>query len=275
MSKVRNVIRGSTTLFSRLLVGAVLTLAGTSVAVAVPAAVAHAAQPLITSYHELKCGSTIPTQAGTYNQGEPDAVEVGWVSGVPCQDVDTGQDANIVMQSATPANACTIYPPTGEFGSFTTITFNAVGNCTFEMSYPGDTNSPQYWKVQINPSPNPSGGGGPTSPGGTTYPAGEQAAQGCVVMPSGSVVGMAATPDDQGYWIVDSAGQVDDCGDATNYGEPATTPPSPIVGIALDAAGTGYWIGRCGRVWRRTPTPLGQYWHSWLGIITQRYAGQS
>ena len=84
-------------------------------------------------------------------------------------------------------------------------------------------------------------GGGGT---GTTFPAGEQAAQGCVPMPSFSVAGMAATPNDGGYWIADNYGQVDACGNAADYGELATAPPPSglIVGIALDAAGTGYWL---------------------------------
>ena len=83
---------------------------------------------------------------------------------------------------------------------------------------------------------------GPTGSGpGPQF--GEQAAQGCVQMPTGSVVGMAATPSDGGYWIADSQGQVDACGDASAaYGELSSVPSSPVVGIALDAAGTGYWL---------------------------------
>lgn len=83
-------------------------------------------------------------------------------------------------------------------------------------------------------TPSPSQGG---------FPPGVQAAQGCVTMPAGSVVGMAATSDDAGYWIVDSTGQVDACGDATTaYGELAFQADPPIVGMAVDPAGTGYWL---------------------------------
>jgi hypothetical protein len=91
---------------------------------------------------------------------------------------------------------------------------------------------------QTTPPPPPATG--PTGPGPQF---GEQAAQGCVTMPAGSVVGMAATPNDGGYWIADSQGQVDACGNAnTAYGELSSVPSSPVVGIALDAAGTGYWL---------------------------------
>src|ERR1700733_8877248 len=42
-----------------------------------------------------------------------------------------------------------------------------------------------------------------------------------------AVVGMAATPDDGGYWLVTSGGYVAACGDATYYGE-QTTLNAPI-----------------------------------------------
>ena len=55
------------------------------------------------------------------------------------------------------------------------------------------------------------------------------------------VVGMAATPDDGGYWIVTSGGYVAACGDATYFGE-QTTLNAPIVGIAATPDGGGYYL---------------------------------
>ena len=56
-----------------------------------------------------------------------------------------------------------------------------------------------------------------------------------------AVVGIADTPDDGGYWIVNNAGQVAACGDATYLGQPATL-NKPIVGIAATPDGHGYYL---------------------------------
>ena len=55
------------------------------------------------------------------------------------------------------------------------------------------------------------------------------------------VVGVAATPDDGGYWIVTSGGYVAACGDAPYLGE-QTTLNAPIVGIAATTDGGGYYL---------------------------------
>ena len=60
--------------------------------------------------------------------------------------------------------------------------------------------------------------------------------------PYGSaVVGIAATPDDGGYWIVTNEGYVAACGDAPYLGE-QTTLNAPIVGIAATPNGGGYYL---------------------------------
>ena len=56
-----------------------------------------------------------------------------------------------------------------------------------------------------------------------------------------AVVGIADTPDDGGYWIVNNAGQVAACGDGTYLGQPATL-NKPIVGIAATPDGHGYYL---------------------------------
>jgi len=245
MSKVRNITQGSLTWFSRILASvSLLALAGAGMLVTIPAAAAHAAVQAHQSYtSELVCGNVVPSAAGTTNQGEPTTMTVGETDGVPCHDNTTGTAATITLLSASPSNACTIVPDSGTSGNYTEETFNAVGTCNFELSYSGDFNSPQYWDLQVtasqsSPPPVCSGAlsSSCTPPSGVTY------AQGCVPMPSGTVVGMAAASNDQGYWIVDAAGQVDTCGSAANYGELPTAPSSPIVGMALDVAGTGYWL---------------------------------
>lgn len=51
-----------------------------------------------------------------------------------------------------------------------------------------------------------------------------------------------------GYFLVSSAGTVYSF-HTTNFGSLTQTPPSPIVGIAMDASGKGYWlVDRGGRV---------------------------
>ena len=55
------------------------------------------------------------------------------------------------------------------------------------------------------------------------------------------VVGIAATPDDGGYWIVNNAGQVAACGDAAFLGQPSGL-NKPIVGIATTPDGAGYYL---------------------------------
>jgi hypothetical protein len=63
--------------------------------------------------------------------------------------------------------------------------------------------------------------------------------------PGQDIVGMAATPDGQGYWEVSTTGRVFTFGDAT----PAGDIPSlglhlngPIVGITPDPVTGGYWL---------------------------------
>ena len=56
-----------------------------------------------------------------------------------------------------------------------------------------------------------------------------------------AVVGMAATSDDGGYWIVTNDGDVAACGDAPYLGQ-QTTLNAPIVGIAATPDGGGYYL---------------------------------
>ena len=57
------------------------------------------------------------------------------------------------------------------------------------------------------------------------------------------VVGMAATPDGGGYWIVRSDGAVSAFGDAADFGSMFGQPLNkPIVGIAATHDGGGYWL---------------------------------
>jgi hypothetical protein len=47
------------------------------------------------------------------------------------------------------------------------------------------------------------------------------------------IVGMAATPDGGGYWLVASDGGIFSFGDARFYGSAGFSPiPAPVVGIA-------------------------------------------
>jgi ribosomal protein L24E len=58
-----------------------------------------------------------------------------------------------------------------------------------------------------------------------------------------SIVGMAATPDGDGYWLVGADGGVLSFGDAHYYGSTGGKPRhSPIVGIEPTPDGAGYWL---------------------------------
>jgi Purple acid Phosphatase, N-terminal domain/Calcineurin-like phosphoesterase/Fibronectin type III domain len=68
--------------------------------------------------------------------------------------------------------------------------------------------------------------------------------QGCSThLPSGAVVGAAATDDGSGYYEVDKYGDVAAFGTAVCYGGMTGTPLSrPIVGMTVDPATGGYWL---------------------------------
>ena len=57
------------------------------------------------------------------------------------------------------------------------------------------------------------------------------------------IVGMAATPDGKGYWLVASDGGIFNYGDANFYGSAGSVPLNqPIVGMAATPDGKGYWL---------------------------------
>ena len=57
------------------------------------------------------------------------------------------------------------------------------------------------------------------------------------------IVGMAATPDGQGYWLVASDGGIFTYGDAQFYGSTGDIRLNqPIVGMAATPDGQGYWL---------------------------------
>ena len=61
--------------------------------------------------------------------------------------------------------------------------------------------------------------------------------------PNAPIVGMAATPDGAGYWLVGSDGGIYAYGDAGFYGSAgALTLNAPIVGMAATPDGKGYWL---------------------------------
>lgn len=152
-------------------------------------------------------------------------------------------DAKITIDPSSTPGTCVV---TGQY-----VTFEAPGSCVMDLTTGATTGvggerdgaqctpvpggCQQHAEVVPASLPSPS----PSPP----FAAGVVAAQGCVPMPSGTVVGMAATADNLGYWIADKYGQVDSCGDASaGYGELATAPAAAIVGIESTPSGQGYWL---------------------------------
>jgi hypothetical protein len=104
--------------------------------------------------------------------------------------------------------------------------------------YPGSDVTSGTWDFQ---GPACAGEVGPTT---TFQVTGTFSAQ-----PASRFVGMAATPDSKGYWLVQSGGGVFAYGDAGFHGAlPAGTgglgviPASPISGMAVTPGGGGYWL---------------------------------
>jgi hypothetical protein len=56
------------------------------------------------------------------------------------------------------------------------------------------------------------------------------------------VVGMAARPSGDGYWLAGRDGRVSPFGSAGALGSLTSAPPSPVVGIAATPTGAGYWL---------------------------------
>jgi SpoIID/LytB domain protein len=58
-----------------------------------------------------------------------------------------------------------------------------------------------------------------------------------------AIVGMAATADGRGYWLVGANGAMDTFGDAVSYGSAGNLALNkPIVGMAATPDGNGYWL---------------------------------
>ena len=100
------------------------------------------------------------------------------------------------------------------------------------------------------PSPLPSSGSTPVIPSGTGYrfvasdggifDFGAAAFEGSSAGgASAPIVGMAATADGHGYWVLGRGGSVSAFGDAASYG---SAPPTTAVGIVPTPDGRGYWI---------------------------------
>jgi hypothetical protein len=79
---------------------------------------------------------------------------------------------------------------------------------------------------------------------GTVYPFGDAAFYGSANPgAASSVVGIAATADDRGYWTVTDKGMVDRFGDAKALGDLRNDRLNlPIVGMAATPDGGGYWL---------------------------------
>ena len=84
----------------------------------------------------------------------------------------------------------------------------------------------------------------PAPPPNSVVPfAGASLGTNALTNPKAPVVGMAATPDGEGYWMVASDGGIFSLGDARSYGsEGGTKIDAPVVGIAATPAATGYWL---------------------------------
>jgi hypothetical protein len=56
------------------------------------------------------------------------------------------------------------------------------------------------------------------------------------------VLGIAATPSGEGYWLMEAAGRVHPFGDAAELGSPSLPAAEYSVGLAATPSGKGYWL---------------------------------
>jgi hypothetical protein len=95
-----------------------------------------------------------------------------------------------------------------------------------------------YWLLNVGLS-----GLGTVQAFGDATAYGDQSTIGLTGAPDGRPVGMVATGDGKGYWIVDSDGGVFAFGDAVFCGSMGGRPlNAPVVGMARASGGAGYWL---------------------------------
>jgi hypothetical protein len=124
------------------------------------------------------------------------------------------------------------YIPTADVTNDSNNVLNGV-SCTASVcfavgGYADDKNGEPHGLIEESTL---SGGGSSTPTGNSTVPA------------TGPIVGMASTPDGNGYWLVGSDGAVYSFGDALFYGSLSGDHlNAPIVGMAATLDGGGYWL---------------------------------
>ena len=177
-----------------------------------------------------------------FNPAVPTQTQVGHNYGPDCGANPSGNAPYVTIPSQS-ASVCNAFKYTVEGSTPPEVEYlvhmDAPGTCVMDLTYGSDP------EVTISTQVVPAGTSTPT------YPSGVQAAQGCDIMPTGTVVGLASSQNG-GYWIADAAGQVDACGlgASTTYGELSSAPSSPVVGIVATPDAKGYWlVGRNGAVY--------------------------
>src|SRR5580658_4122586 len=93
----------------------------------------------------------------------------------------------------------------------------------------------------------PTGGYWTVTPAGAVTPHGAAPSLGSPALSNlrlaQPIVGMAATTDGNGYWLVASDGGIFSYGDATFYGSTGSIALNrPVVGMAVTTDGRGYWL---------------------------------
>jgi predicted lipoprotein with Yx(FWY)xxD motif len=188
------------------------------------AAAPHAGSTVVTAKMNSTFGTILADGAGMtlytlMNNGQP----------VLC----TGTCAGAWPPLTVPSMMTPVTGPPGVTGLGTTSNANGVA-VTFQ-------GAPLYGFVGDH-SPSDAKGDGVTVFGGTFHVVRimSSAAPATLNKP---VVGMAATPDGKGYWLVASDGGIFSFGDAMFFGSTgAVVLNKPVVGMAATPDGKGYWL---------------------------------
>jgi hypothetical protein len=172
--------------------------------------------------------STMQTTSSVYALGWSPSSNVGSACGAGVPTPTSAADVFSFLKVTVNGDTVTVVPTNAAGGTFDVQTYNL----TTQASTTGPT-TPTSPSAPAPPQSSPTGGSsGPT------------VQTDCMShLPSGAVVGAAATTTGSGYYEVDTAGDVAAFGGAQCYGAMTGTVLSqPIVGMAADATGQGYWL---------------------------------
>ncbi len=166
------------------------------------------------------------SQTGTTGQTSQFTESGAWSMAWSYNCASFGSSGNFNVNVNQPSGDLAFDQGPNELGTSGSGTDHYSDTGTFSL----EIDSECQWTINVSPE------AATTAPPPSPTPT---AGSGCnMTLQSGTVVGMAATPDGRGYWIASSTGAVAACGDAPDLG----IGPAGTAAIAAAPSGTGYWL---------------------------------